>query len=152
HTLYAGPQVEHFARTRRPTPRPSKDGLLVTTQISGNRVLRLDHVVIERGGNTVLRVSGVETGSPGTLFVVGPGGAGKSSLLGALSGHELAQTRVASGQLQLNHVDLTSTAVKRVWISQHETLRPSGDVRTELAQRLNLDETAVGDWLHDRAG
>ena len=105
-------------------------------------------------GRTVVRIDALHVGCPGLLFVVGASGAGKSSLIHALSGAMLAGGLTVRGEVRFDGRPLHEQAHRVVTISQHRRVdgedsesRRFEDVRDGLARPADLyliDEPTFG--------
>lgn len=113
----------------------------------GNNVLILHRVGVRRDDDAVLKGVSLQAQSPGLLFVVGSGGAGKSSLLAALAGVPGLQR---NGTAELEGTAISADTTRIGWVTQHARLDGEGSCRTALQARLGCDEAQVEAWLELR--
>jgi atypical dual specificity phosphatase len=84
---------------------------------------------------------------PGLLFIVGPGGAGKSSLLAALSRTVEDASAFESGFATLGGAPLSSSEILKIWVPQHVQLSQSCSAASELAERYGVNVEVARRWL-----
>lgn len=113
-------------------------------------MLSLDSVGVLRGEERWLRDVSLATASTGLLCVVGPGGAGKSSLLTALSG-SLGSGLQLLGEASLDSRKLPLPADQQVHLPQHCELAGTGSLAGALAESFGSAATAVERMLLDAA-
>ena len=112
-------------------------------------MLMLDKASVHRAGRAVLRHASLRAPAPGIAFLVGPGGAGKSSLLLALSGDAGADggvPAVLGGTVELAGVRLAAGSLSPVLVPQHAALGETTSVRAALAG-YGIAANAVPAWL-----
>jgi atypical dual specificity phosphatase len=110
-------------------------------------MLILHRVEIRRCGESVVRHASLHAQMPGLLFIVGPGGAGKSSVLTALSHTADGTPVLESGLATLGGVSLSSSEVLKIWVPQHEQLTQTGSAMSELVERYGVNAEEAGGWL-----
>jgi atypical dual specificity phosphatase len=110
-------------------------------------VLNLQLFSVHRRGKPVVRHTSLSVQSPGLLFIVGSGGAGKSSLLAALAGGDREEI-THTGTARLDGADLGVAGAPATWVQQHAQLVGEGSLASSLAGLLRIPPDAVPAWLH----
>lgn len=82
----------------------------------------IDQIHVRRRERTVLSQASLHADSPGLLFLVGPGGAGKSSLLAALAGHTGDDAPTLTGTVEFDGCSLAALDSRPTWVPQHAQL------------------------------
>lgn len=100
-------------------------------------MLLLRDFVLSRSGQCLLRCEELRAAAPGLLFLVGPGGAGKSSLLAALAHAGAERELELRGRVEFARRPLAETA-SRVHLAQHARLEGTGSVADALRERHGL--------------
>lgn len=85
-------------------------------------MLMIHRADVRRSDRAVVRHVSLRAESPGLLFLVGPGGAGKSSLLSALAGDRSESGPRLSGMAELDGCRIDALLDRRAWIPQHAQL------------------------------
>lgn len=114
-----------------------------TSAVSSDRGIAQRFVMVDigvtRAGRHVLSGLNLEIDAPGLLFVMGPAGEGKSSLLAALAGHALGEL-VLSGQVTLCGCPLRP-ADEVIWVPQHAMVHgeacPAQQIEARFGVRLD---------------
>lgn len=103
-----------------------------------------------RGGTPVLRRVSLQIPAPGVLFVVGAGGAGKSSLLRALAsqGCSSALPRF-TGEATFNGYRLSPERVRIVELAQNARLAGSASLSARLAEVHGIAPARADHWLDE---
>jgi len=94
-------------------------------------MLILERIRLVRGAETLLRISSLRGPSVGTLFLVGSGGTGKSSLLMALA-RQSANSIVLDGRAELDERSILAGDVNVTYIPQHAQVSDDGTLETAL--------------------
>ncbi len=110
----------------------------------------LHRVALRRGDSQIVSGATLQVPSPGLLFVVGCGGAGKSSLLRGLLGDAPDSHLHLSGLAELDGQPVRDPALPKVWVAQHVRLDGHGRCADALARRLQCAPEAVQDWFARR--
>lgn len=97
-------------------------------------VLLLHRACVRRGQDLVLRHVSLQCNAPGLLFLVGSGGAGKSSLLSAMSGGQASSSLTISGTAELCGKSLSTVSHMISWVPQR--LRATTDVLSEMTENV----------------
>lgn len=99
-------------------------------------------VGVERGGRRLLHGLSFALEAPGLLFLMGPGGEGKSSLLAAMAGHAPGELALR-GKVTLDRRELRSAEV--VWVPQHAQVHGEATPAQQLQARFGVraDEAAA---------
>jgi len=114
--------------------------------IRGGIVLILQRVCVRRDQEPVVQHASLRVVSPGLLFVVGGGGAGKSSLLAMLA--STGQSGLAhSGSAELDGMDICAGQVRAAWVSQQAHLPPDGSCEDALRALLGGSAGDLLQWL-----
>lgn len=138
-------------RTRQPaTRRRGVRTPRITASLQGNNVLILHRAGVRRGSEAVLKGVSLQAQSPGLLFVVGSGGAGKSSLFAALAGVAGDTHFQLSGTAELDGVPIGAGATHIGWVPQHARLEGEGSCRAALQASLGGNDVQVEAWLEQR--
>lgn len=95
---------------------------------------------MRRGRDAVVQHATLRVPNPGILFVVGTGGAGKSSLLATLAGAAVAQGLTAKGTMELDGRSLTDGGVRTSWVPQHAGL---GEAGPDLSRRQCREQAVM---------
>lgn len=90
--------------------------------------------------------------SPGLVFVVGAGGAGKSSLLSALAGDDRKGAPAVRGTVELDGCGIGTDRLTVAWLPQHTRLRPEANVDEQLASDYAVDSRIAACWLREAGG
>ncbi len=101
-------------------------------------MLSMHALRLRRGGRPLLQDLSLDVDSPGLLFLVGPGGVGKSSLLAALADASNGDV-VLDGSASLDGRALPGDGVTAVWIPQHAQLHAEALVGEQLRTRFGLE-------------
>lgn len=117
----------------------------VTNQ--GKVVLVLHKVDVRRRGECVVRGVSLQGQSPGLLFLMGAGGAGKSSLLAAMSGVDEGAALQLSGMAVLDGHDIAAGQVDVVRVPQRLRLDGEEPTLTRLADRFGVDGATAVQWV-----
>lgn len=96
-------------------------------------------VGVSRRGRRLLRGLTLEVSSPGLLFLVGPGGEGKSSLLAALAGDR------NDGLSLEGDVGLAPGAI--AWVPQHAEIDGAAPAAAQLGTRFGVESSAMARLL-----
>jgi atypical dual specificity phosphatase len=102
---------------------------------------------VHRRGKPVVRHTSLSVQSPGLLFIVGSGGAGKSSLLAALAGGD-RENITHIGTARLDGEELGVPAARATWVQQHAQLLGEASLESNLAGLLQIPPGALPAWLH----
>ncbi len=114
-------------------------------------MLLIHRAEVRRRDRVVVRHVSLQADSPGLLFLVGPGGAGKSSLLAALAGDASDSGARLSGMVELDGGALEALDAPPVLITQHAQLQTMDSLGREI-QRLGDLCPAGAVALLDKAG
>lgn len=97
----------------------------------------------------MVRDLSVCVGSPGTLLLVGSGGAGKSSLLMALAGTAGHEAVLAAGTTRLDGGDVGAGSADTVWLPQHTRLPGWQSAALELEAHYGVAPAIAEGWLRE---
>lgn len=111
------------------------------------RVLDLQLFSVHRRGKPVVRHTSLSVQSPGLLFIVGSGGAGKSSLLAALAGGD-RENILHMGAARLDGEELGVAGARAIWVRQHAQLEGEELLEATLAGLLQMPPRDLPAWLH----
>lgn len=112
----------------------------------GAQVLVLQLFSVHRRGKPVVRHASLSVESPGVLFIVGSGGAGKSSLLSALACRD-TDTVFRMGTALLDGEDAGGPDASATLVPQHSQLSGDGTLATALVDLLRVASTDLPAWL-----
>jgi atypical dual specificity phosphatase len=132
--------MDHFPTSSQPqTPRATG---AVRGQSSIPDGLAFADAGVERGGRCLLRGLSFAVAAPGLLFLMGPGGEGKSSLLAALAGHAPGELALR-GKVTLDRRELRSADT--AWVPQHAQVHGEASPAQQLQARFGVraDEAAA---------
>lgn len=101
-------------------------------------MLVVQRLSVRRGRDVVVQHATLRVGNPGLLFVVGTGGAGKSSLLATLAGAAASQGLQASGTMELDGRPLDAGQVRASWVAQHACVDTPGVPRRQRREEAVL--------------
>lgn len=110
-------------------------------------MLIMHRVEVRRRGAAVVSDASLRTESPGLLFLVGPGGAGKSSLLAAMHGVEGEEAPQLDGIVELDGEALGARPRRSVRVAQHERLDAESSIGVQLSARCDASPARVASWL-----
>lgn len=99
-------------------------------------MLVLHRVEVRRSGEPLIRHASFQCDSPGLLFVVGPGGGGKSTLLAALAG--CMPDISLSGMADLDGRHICTQPESTAWMPQHAELCGDDPALEQLTARWRL--------------
>lgn len=116
------------------------------------RMLKFDQITIARDKLNVIESLSLTCPTPGILWLMGTGGAGKSSTLAALAGPDSDELRL-QGKVELDDVDIRSGKLDIVHVPQHAQVEPSSSpLMTQLRTLAPaLSPKTVLDWLTEMA-
>lgn len=109
-------------------------------------MLVLQHFSVHRRGKPVVRHTSLSIENPGMLFIVGSGGAGKSSLLSALACRDTGNV-LRMGTALLDGEEIGSPNASTTLVSQHSQLPAEGTLATALTDVLRIPPTDLPAWL-----
>jgi atypical dual specificity phosphatase len=110
-------------------------------------MLVMHRVELRRRDQQVIRHASLSAESPGLLFLVGPGGAGKSSLLCALAGAQCVDRPRLTGMAELDGLSIATAQVRTAWVPQRAELSADHDVSEQLALRCDASPARIAAWL-----
>lgn len=122
------------SQTSIPSHTPQAQRLLRRAAPAG---LAFVDVGVQRGGRRLLQGLSLAVEAPGLLFLMGPGGEGKSSLLAALAGHAPEELALR-GSVTLDGRELRPSEV--VWVPQHAQVHGEATPAQQLAARFRVLE------------
>lgn len=114
-------------------------------------MLMIHRADVRRADRAVVRHVSLQSDSPGVLCLVGPGGAGKSSLLAALAGDATPRGARLSGMAELDGRAIGSLGERVAWIRQHARLDEAEAIGVQL-ERLGAASPARAAALLARMG
>ena len=110
-------------------------------------MFELEAVSVLRQGREVVRRISLAVPSPGVLALVGPGGAGKSSLLAALANTGACDIQY-SGNFRLDGESIKELHGGHViHVPQHLTLNPEERIHGRLMDRYRVTSEQIDGWL-----
>lgn len=109
-------------------------------------VFEIKQLALWRDQRPILRNVALRMERPGLLFVVGPGGSGKSSFLGALRYATRPAGLVVTGEITLDGVELSRRAPRIVHVPQGCALNDNSPLGAQLAASLSRPPTEVTAW------
>ncbi|PJK02179.1 hypothetical protein CO615_03095 [Lysobacteraceae bacterium NML75-0749] len=124
---------------------PESEGLPVYIS---PRMLKFHQITIARDTLDVIENLSLSCPTPGILWLMGTGGAGKSSTLAALAGPDSEALKL-QGRVELDGVDIRSGKLNIVHVPQHAQIEPRPEpLMTQLlALAPSLTPKTVLDWL-----
>ena len=108
-------------------------------------MLAFHELSVWRAGRTAVANVSLEIATPGLLFLVGPGGCGKSSLLHALSGRHDIEGLATAGFATINGRPLRYASI--VSLGQHAQLEGAGSLAEALSSESDTARHDLGGWL-----
>ena len=111
-------------------------------------MLVVQRLSVRRGRDVIVQHATLRVGNPGLLFVVGTGGAGKSSLLATLAGAAATVGLQASGAMELDGRPLDGPGVRASWVAQNACIEAPGMPRWQRREQAVLEGLAGEADIH----
>lgn len=109
----------------------------------------MHRVEVRRSDRSVVCQVSLQAESPGLLFVIGSGGAGKSSLLAALAQAGAGDAAMLTGMIDLDGKTVGHDPVETTWVPQHLQLASEDCVALELEARFGVAPATAARWLEE---
>lgn len=103
----------------------------------------MQRLELHRGDTCLMRIGALRVPTPGLLFLIGPGGAGKSSLLMALAGLSGPGAPRWTGSVELDGQLLGLCDVSRAYLPQHAQLDDGATVEAALNAQFQVTSACL---------